>query len=59
MIARVPSAAGLEDNELDGIVAEVVKEVDPDGYGVGYHDFRGILIRMPDFIPNFRMSFWS
>lgn len=58
MLTRVPSAAGLEDHELDGIVREVVKEVDPDGYGLGYHEFRAVLSRMPDFINNFRMSFW-
>ncbi|BBM98441.1 hypothetical protein Mp_1g13580 [Marchantia polymorpha subsp. ruderalis] len=57
MLTRVPSAAGLEDHELDGIVREVVKEVDPDGYGLGYHEFRAVLSRMPDFINNFRMSF--
>ncbi|KAL2652132.1 hypothetical protein R1flu_020260 [Riccia fluitans] len=59
MLTRVPSAAGLEDQELDGIVREVVKEVDPDGYGLGYHEFRAVLSRMPDFINNFRMSFWD
>lgn len=50
------SSSHLSDEELSNIVNRVSAEIDPHHWGVSYHDFRGVLSRMPDFISNFRIS---
>mmetsp|Transcript_63904 Transcript_63904/g.202222 ORF Transcript_63904/g.202222 Transcript_63904/m.202222 type:complete len:100 (+) Transcript_63904:491-790(+) len=37
------------------VVEQVCEEVDPDGWGLNFTDFRNVLNRMPDFAENFRM----
>ena len=34
----------------------IAEEIDPEGTGLSFDDFLGIVGRMPDFITNFRMA---
>mmetsp|Transcript_7427 Transcript_7427/g.14025 ORF Transcript_7427/g.14025 Transcript_7427/m.14025 type:complete len:201 (-) Transcript_7427:73-675(-) len=58
--SRAMGARGINEEmspqELDEVAAKVLAEIDPDGLGVNYTDFRSVLTRMPDFLFNFRMS---
>ncbi|KAJ7523270.1 hypothetical protein O6H91_18G053600 [Diphasiastrum complanatum] len=56
ILQRKVSSVGLNEDEIDQLVAQVGLEIDPDNYGLPYHDFRGILLRMPDFINNFKIN---
>lgn len=56
LLKRVPSSEGLEDYELGQLAEQVTKEVDAENTGLAYHDFRGILTRMPDFMSNFLIT---
>ncbi|CAK9198875.1 unnamed protein product [Sphagnum troendelagicum] len=53
---RVPSSEGLDLIELDDLVSKVVDESDPQNEGLGYMDFRGLLLRMPDLLANFEIT---
>lgn len=43
--------------EVGQVVNGVLGEIDPDGWGISFNDFRSVVIRMPEFLINFRMSF--